>query len=268
MDDVLQSGVVPDFEYGITHKIGIGALGTLVMCFADGHSLYEAKLDGKPQVRSGRVSLASAYYRNRFRSITAERMQLPLPVPAYVYRQDCLSPAVRYQEPETETAWKLRGMAEYQHFNRTCAEGVAGAGVTIRFYGSGIFLLGRNDHAQCRVWLDDRLYSDNLVISGSRYREAFLVIEPLRKAWHTLRLEVLDGKLCLDAFEVPTDDETPEYDTVFPADPLAEERAPEKKAPLDLKKATVPLAGAAAAGLAVAFTVGRLSRKLKKRKKK
>ena len=37
---------------------------------------------------------------------------------------------------------------------------------------------------------------------------------------------------------------------------------------LDLKKAALPIAGAAAAGLAIAFTAGQISRKLKGKQKK
>lgn len=264
IDEILQSGTVPGFTYEGLHKVGIGAIGTLVMCFADGHSLYEAKLDGRPFIRAGRASLSSAYYRNRFREVTVQKMQLPLPVPSNVYRLDALSPYVTFDE-DAENDWILRGMADYQYYNRTCAEGVTGSALSIRFYGTGIYLLGKADYAECRVWLDGQLYSEKTVVSGSHYREAFLAIEPIRKDWHTLRLELLDGKLAFDAFEVPTDDVSAEYDTDFPADPLEEEHeAPKRRSSIDLKKAALPLAGAAATGLAVAFTVSRLGRKLKK----
>lgn len=267
MDELLSSGSVPEFRYDAAHKIGIGALGTLVMCFADGHSLYEVKLDGRAQVRSGRASLSSAYYRNRFLSVSAERMQLPLPIPAYVYRLDALSPYVRFDE-NAENGWLLRGMAEYQNYNRTCAEGVTGSALQIRFYGTGIYLLGKTNYAACCLWIDGTLYSEEHVVQGSNYREAFLAIEPLHKGWHTLSLEVTDGKLCFDAFEIPTDDESPDYDVDFPADPLSAENTPAKRSPLDLKKAAIPLANAAATGLAVAFTVGQIGRKLRKMQKR
>lgn len=267
MDEVLSAGSVPDFQYDMPHKLGISAMGTLVMCFADGHSLYETKLDDRTQVRSGRASLSSACYRNRFTHISAQRMQLPLPVPAYVYRLDALSSYVRFDE-DAENGWLLRGMAEYQNYNRTCAEGVTGSALEIRFYGTGIYLLGKTDYAVCRLWIDGALYSEKYVVQDSNYRETFLAIEPLGEAWHTLRLEVLDGKLCFDAFEIPTDDESPYYDVDFPDDPLNGANAPDKRVSLDLKKAAIPLASAAAAGLAAAFTVGQLGRKLRKLRKR
>ena len=269
LDAVLQNGRIADFTFDKPHQIGIGALGTLVMCFADGHSLCEIKLDGRPLIRAGRASICSAYYRNRFRKLVVKKMPLPIPITTYVYRLDCLSEYVKFDE-NAENGWTLRGMAEYQHYNRTCAEGVPGSALDIRFYGEGIYLLGKTDYAECRIWLDGKLYSEKFVVNGSHYREAFLAIEPIRKAWHTLRIEVTDGKLCFDVFEVPTNDECCDYDTDFPADPLSAEPQPtrRKRERFDLKKAAVPLAGAAATGLAVAFTVGRFVRKLQKRRKK
>ena len=267
MDDVLQTGTVPEFQFDAPHKIGIGAIGTLVMCFADGHSLYETKLDGKHLVRSGRASLCSAYYQNAFREILVQKVQLPLPVPANVYRLDCLSQYVTFDE-NAENGWMLQSNATYQHFNRTCAEGVTGSALDVRFYGAGVYLLGKTEYAECRIWLDGQLYSDRFCIEGSNYRECFLSIEPIRKDWHTLRLEVLDGKLCFDAFEVPTDDAAVDYGIEFPEDPLDADKAPAKHSGIDLKRAAIPLAGAAAAGLAMAFTVSRIGRKIKKAQKR
>lgn len=271
-DTVLQSGIVPEFRFAGRHKLGISGLGTLIMCFADGHSLCELKLDGRPFIRSGRGCLSSAFFRNRFYALAAKRMELPIPIMQYVYRVDCLSQYVRFDE-SSETGWRLQGMADARNFSRTCAEGVTGAAAEIRFYGTGIFLLGQTEYAQCRIWLDNELYSEQFEISDSDFREVFLTIEPLKQDWHTLRLEVLDGKLCLDVFEIPTNDEVPDYDTNFPADPEHSESILSRHMPgFDVRKAAIPLAGAAATGLAMAFTLGKLSSKLqsiqKKRKKK
>ena len=267
-ETVLADGQVPDFQFDSTHKIGIGAIGTLVMCFADGHSLYETKLDGNMQVRAGRASLCSAYYRNRFYSLKAEPMQIPIPMPLYVRRTDVLSDSVRFDE-EAENGWLLRGMADYQHFNRTCAEGTTGSALEIRFYGDSIFLLGKNEYATCRLWLDEQLYSERYLIQDCQYREVFLAIEQLHPGWHTLRLEVTDGKLLLDVYETPTNELL--LDADLPEDPRSDMQAKPKPSAFDLRKAAVPLAGIAAGGLAAAFTIGQFGKmlgKLQKRLKK
>ena len=266
MDEMLRSGSVPIFQKDIPHKIGIGALGSLIMCFADGHSLCELKFDGKPHLRSGRVSLASAYYRNRFLDVAVQKTPIPLPAPMHVFRLDCLSPFVRYDD-KAEQGWDLNCMADYQFFNRTCAVGLPGAALEIRFYGTGIFLLGKAEFAQIRLWMDRQLYSENTNVENCRYREVFFAAETLHEGWHTLTLEVLDGKLELDAFEIPTDAAETDYTDVIPDNPETAE-APLKRPGLNLKKAAIPLAGAAATGLAVAFTVGRIGRKLKKMQKR
>jgi len=82
-----------------------------------------------------------------------------------------------------------------------------------------------------------------------------------------MRLTVLKGSLSLDALEIPTSDTRTDYSpSRFPADPQRKKQIPDKreKRVTDPKKLAIPLAGAAAAGLAVAFTVGHLVKKKKK----
>lgn len=267
MDDVLEEGTVPDFQYGMRHKLGISAVGTLLLCFADGHSLHEVKLDNQPIVRSGRMTLQSAYYRNRFYSVTAEPVSPLFGMSTMCYRLDCLAPLVEYAE-DASGIWTLHGMAPYQYFNRTRAEGEPGAVLKIRYYGSSISLLGTAEHAAIAVWIDGQLYTEHYKIVKSNYREAFFTLEPLQKGWHTLHLQLLSGELSFDAFELPTDDET----AVYPFEPLTSEanaadKDVSRRHGFDLRKAAVPIAGAAAAGVALAFAVGKVGRKMKKRRK-
>ncbi len=267
MDEVLETGEVPDFVFDKPHKIGIGALGALVLCFADGHSICEKKLSGS-MVRSGRISLQSAYYRNRFLSVTAEEMPVALMMPANVSRADCLSEFVTYAEGGAEGAWTLEGMAPYQCWNRTCAIADRFAVAAIRFYGNAVSLLGRTEDLSLAIWIDGELYSSAYRVQKSNWREAFFTLENLHEKWHTLRIQVLDGMLELDSFEVPSKSENPDYARLYlPPDPTLSEAQEEKRRGFDLKQAALPLAGAAAAGVAAAYTLGRIGRKLGKRKK-
>ncbi len=266
MNDVLKDGIVKDFQYDMPHKIGIGAIDTLVLCFADGHSLYETKLDDIPLIRSGRVSLCSAYYQNRFANLTIQPIDIPLPMQLYCYREDCMSPMVRYLKDEVQGTWKLNGMASYQFYNRTCAESSAGAMMEIRFYGCGIHLLGVAKELDAVIWIDGQLYSSSYQVTESRYREAFFSLEHIHLGWHTLRLGVRHGQLFFDCFEIPTNDVWAEYDTEhFPPDPKGETESFGQKKGINLRNATVPLAGAAAAGAAIAFGVGKLGKIIKRK---
>ncbi len=267
MDAVLANGTVPEYQYEGRHTIGIAAIGTLILCFADGHSLDEEKLDKQPIIRSGRMSLQSACYRNRFYAVSAEPMPAFPGSSAGCCRIDCMSKQVAYSE-QADGAWTLHGMAPYQYYNRTCAEGEPGSVMEIRFYGSGVSLLGTTEGASMAVWIDGRLYSESFTVERSRYREAFFSLDPLAKGWHTLKVRILSGKIGFDAFEVPTDDAFASYDPGrFPADPLAAKAVPLRQQ-IDLKKAAIPIAGAAAAGLAIAFTAGKIRKKLKAKRKK
>lgn len=228
-DRILKSGNVPDFSAGGSHRIGIGAMESLVFCFADGHSLGEIKLHDRPIVRSGGVMLLASDEQITFCNVTAQ--PLPAPVPPGCYR------------------------VGREHI-QTSEDGTVSE---IRFYGSGIFLLGKAEQANAAFWLDGTLYSEAIHIEKSEPDEAFFALAPLKKGWHTLRMQVLEGSLAAEAFEIPTEDTRAVYDiSTFPPDPL---KKTEQRKPSPLKKAA-PFA-AAAAGTVLALTIGAAFRKKK-----
>ncbi len=245
MEEILKEDTTPDYLYEIGHRISIAAIGTLVFCFIDNHSVFEIQIQNRPFLRSGRMALHSAYEKNRFQDIKAERINFP--IHAYIDRIDCLDDAVSYLETES-SQWTLQNMTGYQFYHRTCAIGQEGSEMEIRFYGNSIFLLGKIDKAVMQFWIDDRLYSEKYTVCRSNYRECFFALEHLHTAWHTLRMKIIEGQIDFDAFEIPTE----------AAKPGISEKA--KKA-----ISVLPAAGAAA-GIAAAFTVHKLRKKKKKKK--
>lgn len=265
MDAVLDMGLLENFQYDAVHELHMMAIGSLVLAFADGSSVAELRTEHCPMIRSGRMCLQSAYYQNQFLEVHAE--PLPLPLPEYCWRLDCLSPQVRYPE-KANNGWTLNGMAEYKFFNRTCAKGGAGAEVKIRFHGSGIFLLGKTERAVISLYLDGKLYAEQVEVEHSGYREAFYTIENIPLTDHTVKLVIMEGSLEFDAAEIPTDSLNPDY---TPAQPKTKQRtepvtARPARRSRGLAKAAIPIAGAAATGLAIAFTVGAIVKKKKKSK--
>ncbi len=267
MDDVLDIGRIKDFNYDRVHELHIMAIGTLILAFADGHSLIEMRTENCPMVRSGRMCLQSALYRNQFLEISADT--IPMTVPSYCWRLDCLAPQIRYSE-KAKNSWILDGMADYRFYNRTSAKGSAGSEMEIRFHGSGIYLLGKTDRAVINLYLDGRLYAANVLIENTQFRECFYSIEEISTDWHTLKMVITEGSLEFDAAEIPTNDANPVYTP--PALPSKQAKStvhrPARKARSSSKlaKAAIPLAGVAATSLAVAFTVGAVVNKKKKEK--
>ena len=265
MNELLQEGQTQDYIYSIGHKISIASMGILVFCFIDGHSVYEMQLDSRPLVRSGRMALYSAYYQNRFQQVKAEKLNFP--IAPYVYRQDCLSPFVKYLQDD-ESEWNLQGMTKYQFYNRTCAAGKENSEMKIRFYGNSIYLLGRVKSATLAFWIDKKLYTEDYSVSSSRYRETFFALEHLHTGWHTLRMLILKGSVDFDAFEIPTDDENDVYTLeTLPEDILKKSKKSKKSSHNDdIAKAAIPVAGAAA-GVAAAFTIKSILKRKKNKDK-
>ncbi|MBQ8012119.1 MAG: glycosyl hydrolase family 59 [Oscillospiraceae bacterium] len=264
MDDVIDLGKIDHFKSEGIHELQIMAIGTLIMAFADGFSVAEINTEKLPMVRSGRMCLQSAYYRNQFLEISAD--PVPMMIPSFCWRLDCLAPQIRYLE-KAKNGWMLNGMADYKFYNRTCAIGDAGSEMEIRFHGSGIFLLGKAKHAVIDLYLDGRLYAEKVKVQNTHFRECFYTLETLSEGWHTVKLVVAEGSLEFDAAEIPTSNPNPVYAPPLPAKPRTEitEIRP-ANSPSRLAKAAIPLAGAAATGLAVAFTVGAIINKKKKNK--
>ncbi len=262
-NEVLKSDTLPEFQYNTRHKIGITVMGTLFFCFMDGHSVFETKLDDRAILRSGMVCLQSAYYCNRFYSLMVQPMPSLIPMHLECYHIDCLSPYITYVE-DADGVWTLRSMTDSRFSNGTCAEGEPGAIAEIRFYGTGISLLGKAEQTHIALWLDGQLYSERYEIVHSSNREVFFALESLHEGWHTLRMAILDGALMFDSCELPTSDQWAEYDPEhFPPDPLA--RVEEKKH-FDMKKVAIPLAGAAVAGVAIALTAQKAKRRFRRKR--
>lgn len=262
MDEILDQGTMESFDAGKPHTLMLLCVCDQILGFVDAHATGEVRMECA-YVRSGRVSLMSAHYPNRFSDLTVA--ELPAPILPYSYRIDCLSPRMRYAE-NAEAGWTLDGMADYKFYNRTCARGEKGSVMEIRFYGTGIALLGVTEGMTIRVHLDGKIYADKHQVESSLHREAFYAVDGISEGWHTLRLTIQEGSLALDAAEIPTADLHTEYDPArFPEDKKKKSVTKDgAKPPVDVKKIAIPLAGAAATGLAVAFTVSRIMKKRKK----
>lgn len=265
MENILEVGKIGEFQYDAVHQLQLFAIGTLILAFVDGHCVTELKTEHSPMVRSGRMCLQSAYYRNQFLEITAA--PIPMTMPAYCWRLDCMSPQIRYAQ-DSGNGWALDGMADYRFYNRTCAKGEEGAELTLRFHGCGLSLLGKTERVVLTLYLDGKLYAQNVLIENSQFRESFYLIDGLPCGWHTLKLQIVEGSLEFDAVEIATDDPNPVYNPpVMQAKPII--TVPEKRetsSVAKVAKVALPLAGIAATGLAVAFTVGAIVKKKKNSK--
>ncbi len=262
MEEVLQDGFCKDFQWDTPHTLHIMAIGDLILAFIDGDSVEEFRAEQKTIVRSGRVCLQSAYYHNQFLEVKVD--PLPLSMPCYCWRIDCLAPQVQYLD-SAEKGWMLNGMASYQCYHRTCAVGEAGSALEIRFYGCGVHLYGRAENAVIKTYLDGKLYAEHASVARSDYRECFHSLENLPCGWHTVKLLITEGSVEFDVAEIPTDDPNPLYSP--PATPVQKKAETEQqKQPhpaAKFAKAAIPIAGIAATGLAVAFTVGAIMKKRK-----
>ena len=262
MENILEVGKLEDFQYDGEHQLQLIGIGALIMAFVDGHSVAELKSENSPMVRSGRMCLQSAYYSNQFLEISAE--PIPMPMPAYVYRLDCMAPQIEYAD-RAQNGWMLDGMADFRFFNRTCATGEAGSELKLEFCGSGISMLGKTERVMITLFLDGKLYAENVLIENTQFRESFYVIDGLSDGKHSLRLVIVEGTLDFDAAEILTDDPCPVYAPAKPASiptviPVERRPARPKK---NIAKIAIPIAGIAATGLAVAFTVGTIMKKKK-----
>ena len=210
-EEILADGTLP--AESKAHTMTLGAMGTLLFCAVDGQSLYQVKLDGKPLMRSGCIG------RTGEDCCFADLNAGPL----------VLLPACHRKLSFPMTEWT----------------GEAGSKAVFRFYGSGVFLLGETEEAEIAVYLDGNLYSGSVTIQNSHAGETCFSLDSMRKGWHTLSMQLLNGTLKLTGAEVPDEGKVP-------PDPMTADGKP-------IPKAAVI---GAAAGAAVLLTV------LGKRRKK
>lgn len=196
-DNVVRSGRVAGFDADTDHLIGVYAAGNTSIVYIDGVQLA-GYVEDKVFLTHGRISLLSAYYRNRFSGLELR----PLKAHArYVNTEDALSDKVIYEGKPV-----LCAEASYKYSNRTYALLHEGDSVETAFEGSGFALCGTAEDAVIRVEKDGLIIADNIKVDGTMYRQAFFSNTTEFNEIAAVKLTVLSGQVYFDSIISYTSD--------------------------------------------------------------
>ena len=229
----LQSGTL-EME-GLSHRICIRVIGELLLCAADAHSLCECKPERLSACMGG-IMLTGEHA--EFTELSAQSVESLLPVKPYCSSIPGSSPHL-----VQEGIWVTED---------TAISGTAGASFSLRFRGSGIYLMGRAAGAVADLWLDGRLYAEQKSLPETEPGEVCFALHPLHDGSHTLRLTLRQGSLTLETVAFPSKSGTPPTEA-----PLKPQPAPDGK---KLKQAAI-LAGVAGGVLVASAALHRRKKK-------
>ena len=201
------SGTVAGGKYdpAAWHHLAIQVAGTDVTAWVDGTQVADWTDAGTPYL-SGRVDLASGFSTTRFDNLSIERVKGYAPY--YSEYLDGMEMNDLADPPATKLvydgAWKHAdggGMYEYQR--SSSVNQAAGAGVSYTFTGTGLDVVGQNDgSARLKVSVDGDVIDANAATHASAYYQQTYSLRGLPYGKHTVRLEVLTGKIDVDAVGV------------------------------------------------------------------
>lgn len=195
---VLCKAAVDNFDYSISHKLGISAEENIIMAYLDERCCITFE-DNEPIINSGRAALYSAYEKNSYKNLIIE----PLSSAPYISRYDDMAAEIHYSEGSTipvDEGWYFSVSGSFRDFNRTTSVGNAGAYMSFDFTGNEFALICSECEGVVDIEIDgcteDCLYKCTDVRT-SPYQKKFPDSEP-----HHVRLTVREGIFTLDAIEV------------------------------------------------------------------
>lgn len=244
--------VVAEGKDGCVNQSGwnsmrITAKKNRIKCVVNRQILCEY-ITSPPMILSGRVSLYSAYYNNRFRNLSITPV---IGYPTYSLREDCLSNGVVYSD-----GWNKNAMDSFRFYNRTSAAAEKkGAYFEYEFSGETVALMGEAENLRLKIEIDGRIMTAGLFVEKCGSKQIFYYKNDLNEGRHKMKVIVLEGRLSLDCILT---DETQSVNRKLKS--ISHQK---KKSGNKLKKSTLLIgAGLAAAGAGIIL----LGKKFKKTK--
>ncbi len=181
------------FNITVVHNIRLLAVYDTVYAYLDGALALWYK-DSKPIPAAGRAALYSSYNKNSFSNIAVTPAEGAQP---YIQRFDNTDMCCAFSGD-----WKHDIMAGCGYLNRTVSQGFEGAGLTVKFNGTGFALTGENPKEGVIVLSIDGGARENHTIPKTFCRSVLCIKNGLSDTEHTAELTVLSGTFAFDGVQV------------------------------------------------------------------
>ena len=191
----LQDGTIENFDFSVSHNVKVSAEGNVISLSVDGVVLTEIT-DEEGLINSGRISLCSALYNNRFDNLRAE----PLSDSYAVTRIDDHDASITYAGD-----WDRVVPKGYTEYNRTTSiatvkEDSGEFTMKFSFTGTEFALIGDSSGTDFELTIDNQTETAEQTSGGTR--AGFFKKTGLSNGEHTVEIKVLAGKFSLDAIEI------------------------------------------------------------------
>ncbi len=212
------------------NTLKIEAVDNTLRAYINGEMVTEYVVEGDSLFNSGRASLSSSYNQNCFDNILVEPVE---GAETYITRYDNTDSCF-LSYAGGEDCYKFETIGSFKAYKRTLFRCKAGAEITFEFDGTGVALTGNTtDDCRINVTVDGELKDDGVLLAKSTNRESGYQLRGLEKGSHTVKVQVVEGTLSIDALEVTGG-------TVYYPEEKAEEEAeaPETESEADVTEGT------------------------------
>lgn len=195
----IANGKISGMQEGRAVNLKLKVLDNTVTAYINNEQVAKKTITKSP-VNSGRIALASAYYKNCFDNIKV------LPISGgttHITRMDDLDSTLKF----TGTVSRLQSQS-YVNYARTVSQlQKKSATVSVTFNGTGISFLGNNIAGpKVKITLDGEVINKSYAVKATEVRAAFYQLQGLENGKHTIKLELLNNKeLDIDAVELQGD---------------------------------------------------------------
>jgi len=188
-------------SYDAWHNLALEVVENKISAALDG-ILLTTYSDPKPRL-SGRVDLASGYYFTRFDNLKVEKVASSAPY--YSAMLDNLELTDLASAPLSKLVyggnWAHEvGKSMYDYQRSLSTSRAAGATLKYDFTGTGLDILGQNDgSAKLEVTVDGKVVNASAATTAASQLYQSYSLRGLAAGAHSVQLEVLSGKLVMDA---------------------------------------------------------------------
>lgn len=192
----LAKGKISGMAKGRWFNLKIKVKGNQVTAYINQKKVASKNVKGGV-TNSGRVALASAFYKNYYDNLCVEPIAGAVD---HVTRVDNMDSGIQYSKNV-----KLQQSLSYANYGRTLSMlSHKGDTMSYAFEGTGISLLGSNQPgAKIRVTIDGKVAENSYKVEETGSRTVFYQSTGLSNGKHTIHVQLLNNKeLDLDAIEV------------------------------------------------------------------
>lgn len=195
MNNVIESGFENSISSDCWNHLKISAEGRHIKAYVNKELVCDY-FASSPMITAGKVSLYSAFYKNKFKNMAV------IPVlgsPVYYKRIDCLSGNISYSD-----GWLKNTIENNSLFynGTSVSANKNNEFFSFNFCGENFSLIGVAENLKLKIEVDDKILAAGFFIEYCDAKQSFYSKRGLGHGSHYVKITILSGSLSFDSVEI------------------------------------------------------------------